>query len=219
MPLENVRIFASAGEAVAFAISDHGKDMTNYNLERQGGLPYSREEVEGLLRPAGYRRYQRFTFNLSFERPPGHAVGWIRPARAHTRAVELLKDFMTRPTSGVDPRLETFHRKYNLPVAEFLRCKLLTFELREQDICIYATMFSGAAYSGRPVTQEDVIYTLLRYHAEYLAPLRFETTGRGEYRIDQGHVADPDNPHSFEHLHVYHRVRDFHTTLRLASDT
>jgi hypothetical protein len=216
MAVENVRIYATAAEAVAFAVSDHGRDTQNYNLERQQGLPYARDEVESLLRHAGYRMYQRFTFNFSFERPPGHAIGWIRPSRPHPRAIELLKDFASRPVSSFDPRLEAFHRMHNAPVATLLRSKLLTFELREEELCIYSTMFSGPSLDGTNKTQEEVINILLQYGSEYLAPLRLETTAQGEFRVDQAHLADPENPHNFEHLHVYHRTRPYHTTLRLA---
>lgn len=215
MLLENVRNYATARDAVEFATGNHGNDMRNYNLERPSGLPYSREEVEKLLRDAGYRRYQRISFDFTFGRPPGHAIGWIRLSRSHSRAIDLLKDFASRPVSPVDPRLLDFHRKHNAPVAELLKCQLLTLELRANDLCIYATMFSGPGYSGRPITQEDVIFTLLNYSAEYLAPLKFETTGRGEYRIDGAHLADLENPHRFEHLHVYHKEKNYHTTLRL----
>jgi hypothetical protein len=217
VPLENIRNFDTATEAVEFATSDHGKDMKNYNLERPSELPYDRDEVEGLLRSAGYKKYQRIGFDFKFNRPPGHAEGWIRISRPHPYAVDLLKDFASRPLSPVDPRLLDYHREHNGPIAELIKCTLLTFELRPRDLLIYATMFSGLGFGGRPITQEAVIFALLKYSSQYLAPLKFETTGSGQYRVDQGHLADAENPHNFEHLHVYHKVKNYHTTLRLAS--
>jgi hypothetical protein len=203
---------------VQFAIADRGVDGNNYDVERIDGTGLNVSELERLLSSAGYRRYIRLAATLKVQRPANYAEGWVRLNRAHLHEIDILDEFISRPTKRPREQNREFHEEINLPLLEYLQTGLLTFKPEKPKPEVYFTARGGSGYYGRSVGQEDVICALTIYVGRFLCPLRYETTGKGEYRIDSSHGGDPNNPHSYPHLHVYHRSRGYHTTMRIKYD-
>lgn len=219
MPLPNPQRFKTSAEAVNFAIVDRGLDGNNYDVERFDRKGFNVEGLQQLLSSAGYRHYIRLSLSLKVQRPASYAEGWIRLSRSHRHEREILQEAIERPTKQPKEQNKEFHEDINLPLLEYLRSSLLTFKLDDAKPEIYFTAHSGSAFKGKQVTQEDVVCALTVYVGRFLCPLRFETTGKGEYRIDGPHLGDAKNPHRYDHLHVYHQARGYHTTIRITRDT
>lgn len=206
--------FRTEAEAVEFSVADRPKDQRNYDVDKSGGQPFSRAEVERLLQAKGYKEYQRFRFYIgSAQKVDGWTELVLSPITQNPKAEQILQDFVRRAgTEFSDARFREFHTETVLPVLEALRTQLLTLEVRNR--VIFAKSFSGAGFGGTPVSEDEVVRRLKKYASEYYAPLALETTSKGQWRFDKAHVSDPENPHGYDHLHVYHRVYPYHTTIR-----
>lgn len=207
--------FKTEAEAVSFAIADRPSDQNNHNVDKSGGKPFSRSEIERLLQTKGYKEYHRFRFYAGAGQK---AEGWTElvlcPITQNPKAEQILEDFVQRAkTEFVDKRFQAFHAEVVMPVFEALKTNLLTLEIKNR--VIFAKAFSGQAFGGVTLSEEEVLRRLRRYASEYFAPLTLESTSKGQWRFDKAHVSDPDNPHSYDHLHVYHRLFPYHTTIRV----
>lgn len=215
MPLDNLVTKNSVVEAVAYAIADRADDTTNYNLEKRDAQPYDEGEVCTALRQAGYRAYATFAYRLAVRTyDDGTSRVWkLVQNKASVNSEAIAADFMARPKKAVhevDPRFRAFHQQVAMPVGTYLKNGLLRLEVE------YASMLKASLYRTTTVTLDAIENALRAYVQGYYAPLGQETTGAGEYRIDDSHGnIDPLNPHSFRHIHVYHSLRNYHTTLRL----
>lgn len=230
MALSNIVLLKTELEAAAYAVADREKDSKNYNLEKPGGQPYQQHTLVSLIQAKGYREYR--TFRLFWISDPV-ANGMMRvvgyPNKSHPDLIPILNDFVERPKKKlheIDSRFWEFHQTRAKPVYEHLAHSRLTMKviagrMMESVLAPGVPFHTGGRVEARiypadrPMT--EVLRDLEFYALGYYAPLSYETTGKGEYRIDDGHEADPNNPHSFRHIHVYHQVRSYHTTMRLST--
>lgn len=226
MALLNVRTLRTEREAVNFAIANRLNDFTNYNLEKPRAEPFDRRLVETLLKGFNYKEYARFALETQRQvfRQGGkgdHCETTLLPRKQNPRAAEILQDFVNRlkrPEMYVDPRHRDFHDRVAGPVKALIQSNLLTLEVRTEtpdNPYIHATEFAGTHKTKREVALDEVMRTFDEYVKSYYAPLKWEATNAGEFRFDEGHFADPLNPHNFGHIHVYHKFRPYHTTIRL----
>jgi hypothetical protein len=208
--------FKTENEAIDFSVADRPQDQKNYDVEKTGAQPFSRSEIERILQLKGYKEYLRFRFYVGATQK---AEAWseviLSPISQNPKAEKILEDFVGRAsTEFVAPRFQQFHLEVVMPVLEALRAKLLVLEIRNR--VIFAKAFSGQAFGGKPLEAEEILRRLKRYATEYSAPLTLESTSKGQWRFDKAHVSDPDNPHKgYDHLHVYHKLFPYHTTLRV----
>jgi hypothetical protein len=173
MPLPNPQRFDNVAQAVQFAAALRQNDGTNYNVERIGGRGFDRDQLLSLLRQNGYKEYKGFRLDVRIQRSAAHAEAWVTSSRPHPKTVEILQDFSARPFEQPKPHLQQAHQQFNAPIAAFVQSRLLTLLLQPEHAHVYCTAFSGPMPGVGNVGQEEVLFRLVHYVQEYLAPLRF----------------------------------------------